>query len=119
MIKPECERGVDFTLGNNRFQAEDLTKTGFKHFEAGDCEVSRIRRAHNEPGFAYVRGGAKTPPHQDVTRTISMGGGDGKVFGLLGFAVHEQGKNVSPKRRSAGLVFEHGDVDFQLARKKC
>ena len=48
-----------------------------------------------------------------------MGGGDGKVFGLLGFACLSQGRNVSAEAAyRQALVFEPENLDFKLGLVK-
>ena len=54
-----------------------------------------------------------------LTRTIALGGGDGKVFGLLGFAYASVGRNVSAEAAyRQALVFEPENLDFKLGLVK-
>ena len=75
----------DFTLGNVYFQREDLTNAA-KHFEMAILKFPDYRRAQKNLAFALVRDGKYAESIKPLTRTIALGGGDGKVFGLLGFA---------------------------------
>ncbi len=119
LVKPDASAVFDFTLGNIAFQGEDLTNA-VKHFEAAIAKFPDYRRAHKNLGFAFVRDGKFAAAIKPLTRTISLGGGDGKVFGLLGFAYMNLGKNVSAEvAYRQALVFEPENVDFKLALVKC
>lgn len=118
LAKPEASAVFDFTLGNIAFQAEDLTNA-VKHFEAAIAKFPDYRRAHKNLGFALVRDGKFAGAVKPLTRTIALGGGDGKVFGLLGFAYMSLGRNVSAEAAyRQALVFEPENVDFKLALVK-
>ena len=118
LAKPDASAVFDFTLGNIAFQGEDLTKA-VKHFETAIAKFPDYRRAHKNLGFALVRDGKFAAAIKPLTRTIALGGGDGKVFGLLGFAYLSLGKNVSAEAAyRQALVFEPENVDFKLALVK-
>jgi len=119
LVKPEASAVFDFTLGNIAFQSEDMTNA-VKHFEAAIAKFPDYRRAHKNLGFAYVRDGKYAAAIKPLARTISLGGADGKVFGLMGFAYMNLGKNVSAEAAyRQALVFEPENVDFKLALVKC
>ena len=116
--KPDASAVFDFTLGNIAFQSEDLTNA-VKHFEAAIAKFPDYRRAHKNLGFALVRDGKYAAAVKPLTRTIALGGGDGKVFGLLGFSYMSIGKNVSAEGAyRQALVFEPENVDFKLGLVK-
>ncbi len=119
LIKPSGTAIFDFTLGNLHFQAEDFTNA-VKHFEAALEKYPDFRRAHKNLGFALVRDGKYAEAIKPLVRTIALGGCDGKVFGLLGFAYMSQGRNVSAEAAyRQALVFEAENIDFKLALVKC
>ncbi len=119
LLKPGGTAIFDFTLGNLYFQAEDLTNA-VKHFEAAIEKYPDFRRAQKNLGFALVRDGKYAEAIKPLVRTIALGGGDGKVFGLLGFAYLSQGRNVSAEAAyRQALVFEAENIDFKLALVKC
>lgn len=119
LAKPDASAVFDFTLGNIAFQAEDLTNA-VKHFEAAVAKFPDYRRAHKNLGFALVRDGKYAAAVKPLTRTIALGGADGKVFGLLGFAYMSLGRNVSAEGAyRQALVYEPENVDFKLALVKC
>jgi len=119
LVGPRASAVFDFTLGNVYFQREDLTNAA-KHFEAAIIKEPDYRRAQKNLAFALVRDGKYAEAIKPLTRTIALGGGDGKVFGLLGFASLSQGRNVSAEGAyRQALVFEPDNLDFKLGLVKC
>lgn len=119
LAKPSASAVFDFTLGNVYFQNEDLTNA-VKHFEAALAKFPDYRRAQKNLAFALVRDGKYAAAIKPLTRTIVLGGGDGKVFGLLGFAYMNQGRPVSAEGAyRQALIFEPENVDFRLGLVKC
>lgn len=119
LAKPAASAVFDFTLGNVFFQNEDLTNA-VKHFEAALAKFPDYRRAQKNLAFALVRDGKYNEAIKPLTRTLSLGGGDGRVFGLLGFAYMNQGRHVSAEGAyRQALVFEPENVDFKLGLVKC
>lgn len=115
---PRASAVFDFTLGNVYFQREDLTNA-VKHFETAILKFPDYRRAQKNLAFALVRDGKYAEAIKPLTRTIALGGGDGKVFGLLGFASLSQGRNVSAEAAyRQALVFEPENLDFKLGLVK-
>lgn len=118
LAKPAASAVFDFTLGNIYFQAEDLTNA-VTHFQAAIAKFPDYRRAHKNLGFAWVRAGQYAAAIKPLTRTVELGGGDGKVFGLLGFAYASVGRNVSAEAAyRQALVFEPENLDFKLGLVK-
>jgi tetratricopeptide (TPR) repeat protein len=118
LAKPSASAVFDFTLGNLYFQSEDLTNA-VKHFEAALAKFPDYRRAQKNLAFALVREGKYAEAIKPLTRTIALDGGDGKVFGLLGFALLSQGRNVSAEAAyRQALVFEPENLDFKLGLVK-
>ena len=114
LIKPSASAVFEFTLGNVYFQNEDLTNA-VKYFEAALAKFPDYRRAQKNLAFALVREGDYKNAIKPLTRTISLGGADGKVFGLLGFAFMSEGRNVSAEGAyQQALVFEPDNADFKL-----
>jgi tetratricopeptide (TPR) repeat protein len=115
---PRASAVFDFTLGNVYFQREDLTNA-VKHFETAILKFPDYRRAQKNLAFALIRDGKYAEAIKPLTRTIALGGGDGKVFGLLGFASLSQGRNVSAEAAyRQALVFEPENLDFKLGLVK-
>jgi len=118
LVKPGASAVFDFTLGNLYFQNEDLTNA-VKHFEAALAKFPDYRRAQKNLAFALVRDGKYAEAMKPLTRTITLGGGDGKVFGLLGYVYLNQGRSVSAEAAyREALVFEPENLDFKLGLVK-
>ncbi len=67
-----------------------------------------------------MRDGKYEAAIKPLTRTISLGGADGKVFGLLGFAYMNQNRYASAEAAyREALAFEPESVDFKLGAVKC
>jgi len=119
LIKPGATAVFDFTLGNVYFQNEDLTNAA-RCFEAALAKFPDYRRAQKNLALALVRDGKYDAAIKPLIRTVSLGGGDGKVFGLLGFAYLNQGRFASAEAAySEALIFEPENVDFRVGCVKC
>ena len=119
LVKPGASAVFDFTLGNLYFQSEDLTNA-VKYFETALAKFPDYRRAQKNLAFALVRDSKYEAAIKPLTRTITLGGGDGKVFGLLGFAYLNQNRYASPEGAyGEALVFEPDNLDFRLGAVKC
>jgi tetratricopeptide (TPR) repeat protein len=119
LARPGASAVFDFTLGNVYFQNEDLTNA-VKYFELALAKFPDYRRAQKNLAFALMRDGKYAAAIKPLTRTISLGGADGKIFGLLGFALLNQGRYASAEAAyGQALVFEPDNVDFKLGAVKC
>lgn len=119
LAKPGASAVFDFTLGNIYFQNEDLTNA-VTHFTAALAKYPDYRRAQKNLGFALVRSGKYAEAVAPLTRTIALGGGDSKVFALLGFAYMSMGRFISAEGAyQQAVVLEPENVDFKLGLVKC
>ena len=117
--KPSASAIFDFTLGNVYFQNDDTTNA-VKHFETALAKFPDFRRAQKNLAFALVRQGKYADAIKPLLRTITLGGADGKVYGLLGFAYMDAGKPVSAEGAyRQALVFEPENMDFKMGLLKC
>lgn len=118
-IKPESSAQFDYLLGTLYFENGQLTNAA-KYFDAALVKFPDFRRAQKNLAFTLVRDGKYEEAIRPLTRTITLGGGDGKVFGLLGFAYVQQGRFSSAEGAyRQALVFEPDNVDFKLGWVKC
>ena len=84
LAKPTASAVFDYTLGTLCFQTEDYTNA-VRHFEAALAKFPDFRRAHQNLALVHIRTGRYAESLKPLTRAIGLGGGDGKLFGLLGF----------------------------------
>ncbi len=117
--KPGASAQFDYLLGTLYFQGEDLTNA-VKNFESALAKFPDYRRAQKNLAFALVRDGKYSEAVKPLTRTIALGGGDSKVFGLLGFAYMSQGRFSSAEGAyQQALTLEPENIDFKLGSVKC
>ncbi len=118
-VKPGTSAQFDYLLGTLYFQSEDLTNA-VKNFEGALAKFPDYRRAQKNLAFALVRDGKYGEAIKPLTRTIALGGGDSKVFGLLGFAYMSQGRYSSAEGAyQQALALEPENIDFKLGSVKC
>lgn len=119
LIKPEASALFDFTLGNIRFQTDDLTNA-ITHFEAAIVKFPDFRRAQKNLGLAHIRAGNYEAAVKPLSRTAGLGGADAKTYGLLGFAQMNLQRYASAEAAyRQALLFEPENVDFRLGLVKC
>ena len=118
-IRPDGSALFEYTLGNVYFQNEDFTNA-VKYFEQATVKFPSFLRAWKNLGFALVRDGKYDESIIPLARTISLGGGDGKAFGLLGFSYMNAGKFVSAEAAyKQAMLYEPDNLDFKLGIVKC
>lgn len=119
LIKPGATPVFDFTLGNIAFQGDDLTNA-ITHFEAALAKFPDYRRAQKNVAFALARSSRFPEAITALSRTVTLGGGDGRVFGLLGYAYMSEGRFVSAQGAyTQALVYEPENSEFKQALIRC
>jgi tetratricopeptide (TPR) repeat protein len=117
--KPGASAVFDFTLGTVYFQTEDFTNA-VKQYEQALAKFPDYRRAQRNLALSLVRSGRYSEAIRPLTRTIELGGADGKIFGLLGFAHLSEGRLVSAEGAyKQAMVYEPDNLDYQLGLVKC
>ncbi|MGE3312239.1 MAG: tetratricopeptide repeat protein [Limisphaerales bacterium] len=117
--KPGASAVFDFTLGTVYFQSEDFTNA-VAQFELALAKFPDYRRAQRNLALALVRSGRYGEAIRPLARTIELGGADGKIFGLLGFAHLNEGRLVSAEAAyKQAMVFEPDTLDYQMGLVKC
>lgn len=116
--KPGASAVFDYTLGTVYFQTEDFTNA-VAQYEQALSKFPDYRRAQRNLALALVRDGRYEAAVKPLTRTIALGGGDGKIYGLLGFAHLTAGRFVSAQGAyQQAAVFEPDNLDFKLGLVK-
>ncbi len=108
----------DFTLGTVYFQTEDFTNA-VKQYELALAKFPDYRRAQRNLALALMRSGRIAEAIRPLTRTIELGGADGKIYGLLGFAHLSEGRLISAEAAyKQAMVFEPDNLDYLLGLVK-
>ncbi|MCW5558785.1 MAG: tetratricopeptide repeat protein [Verrucomicrobiae bacterium] len=116
--KPGASAQFDFVLGNVYFQNDDLTNA-IHSFEAAIEKFPDFLRAQKNLGFAFLRAGRFEDAIKPLTRTASLGGADGKLFGFLGYCYSNLGRHASALGAyQQALLFEPDNTDFKLGLVK-
>lgn len=117
-IKPSGSAVFDYTLATVYFQSEDFTNA-VKYYEQALSKFPDYRRAQRNLALALVRDGKYEQAIKPLTRTIAMGAGDGRIYGLLGFAHLNGNRYLSAAGAyQQAAVFEPDNLDFKLGLVK-
>lgn len=114
LMTPDSSAVFDFTLGNLHYQEGRLDDAA-AHYETAIAKFPSFRRAHKNLGLIYVRNGRFEEALGSLSRVIQLGGNEGLVYGLLGYAYSQTEKYVSAESayRNAVLL-EPGTLDWKL-----
>jgi len=95
----------DYQLGNIWFTREAYDRAVFE-FKKAIEKHDRYLQAHKRLGMCYIRLEKFELAIDELTRTVELGGGDGIVFGLLGFAYANIGDYIAAESafRMANLL---------------
>ena len=117
-ITPSSSALLDFTLGSLLFQDGDLAGA-VARYEAAIAKFPDFRRAHRNLGLAQAREGRFEEALPALTRTVELGGGDGIVYGLLGYCHLSLEHHVSAEiaYRNA-ILFAPETADWRLGLVK-
>lgn len=108
----------EFTLGTVYFQNADLTNA-ITHFESALARFPDFLRAQRNLGLALVRDGRYGEAIRPLTRTLALGGMDGSILGLLGFAHANQEQHLAAAAAyRQALLFDPDNLEFQLGLVK-
>jgi len=117
-LKPGASAVFDYTLGTVYFQTEDFTNA-VRHYEQALAKFPDYRRAQRNLALALVRDGKFEAAVRALTRTLALGGGDGKILGLLGFAHLSANRFVSAEAAyREAAVYEPENLDLKLGLVK-
>jgi tetratricopeptide (TPR) repeat protein len=104
----------DFTLGNVRFQ-QGKTAEARKHYRAAIEKFPSYRRAHKNVGLILVREGLYDEAIRHLSKVIELGGGDGMVFGLLGYSYMNTQQYVSAESAyRQAILLERDTLDWKM-----
>lgn len=117
-LRPGATAVFDFTLATIQFQSEDFTNA-VSHYEQAIAKFPDYRRAQQNLGLALVRMGRYEAAIAPLTRSIALGGADGRLLGLLGYAYLTLERFVSAQGAYLqAMIFEPDNLDFKLGLVK-
>ncbi len=117
--QPGANAQFDYLLGTIRFENEDLTNAAV-NFENALAKAKDFRRAQKSLGLALARSDRFEEAIKPLVRTISLGGGDSAVYGVLGFCYLNQNRFASAEGAyKQALVFEPDKKEFKMALVRC
>jgi tetratricopeptide (TPR) repeat protein len=85
MTTPDSNAWYYFTIGNLYFQEEQL-ELAARYYRVAIEKFPSYRRAHKNLGLVEVRTGNFERAITSLSRVVELGGGEGLVFGLLGYS---------------------------------
>lgn len=118
-VKPEASALFDYTLGTVYFQRGDFTNA-VRHYETALAKFPDFLRAQRNLALALVREGRYAEAVPALTRTLSLGGADGRIYALLAFAQLREGRPLAAAAAyQQALLFEPENLDYQLGLVQC
>lgn len=116
--KPSGSAVFDYTLATVYFQGENFTNA-VRYYEQALSKFPDYRRAQRNLALALVRDGKLEEAVKPLTRTIALGGADGRIYGLLGYAHLTANRFVSAQAAyQQATVFEPDNLDYRLGLVK-
>jgi tetratricopeptide (TPR) repeat protein len=114
LVGPEASALFDFTLANVRFQQQELGAAA-ESYRAAIDKFPAYRRAHQNLGLIEVREGRFESALEHLSRVVQLGGGDGLVYGLLGYSYSATEQHVAAESayRNA-LLLQPDQLDWKL-----
>ncbi len=118
-ISPSASALFDYTLGTVYFQHEQFTNA-VEHYEAALAKFPDFLRAQRNLALALVRNGQYAEAIPALSRTLTLGGGDGRILGLLAFAQAQEGRFLGASAAyQQALMYEPNNLDYQIGLVKC
>lgn len=116
---PGTSAVIEFTLGNVRFQQDRLAQAA-QAYRAAVEKYPKFRRAWNNLGIVLVRMEDPAGAAAALSRVVGLGGGDGLVFGLLGWSHAQVGDHVAAESayRFATLL-DPGSTEWKMGLVRC
>ncbi|HTE06382.1 MAG TPA: tetratricopeptide repeat protein [Planctomycetota bacterium] len=113
-MKPGCSAMLDYTLASIQFQLDRYDEARANYEKAVE-KFPSFRRAWRNLGLIHAHDGRHDEAVQAFTRMITLGGGDGYSYGLLGFAY--SGKHDEQAAETAfrnALLLQPESTDWRL-----
>jgi len=118
-MKPDCSALLDFTLGGIQFQQDRLDES-LQTFQTAVGKFPSFRRAWRNIGLIHVRAGRYDAGIAAFTRMIELGGADGYVYGLLGYAyASKQDYQPAEAAYRNALLLQPENTEWRLGLTQC
>jgi tetratricopeptide (TPR) repeat protein len=118
-MKPNCSAMLDYTLGSIQFQQDHLDDALANYNKAVE-KFPSFRRAWRNLGLIHAHAGRYDEAVDAFTRMITLGGGDGYSYGLLGFAYsakHDYQAAEASYRNA--LLLQPDSTDWRMGLTLC
>ena len=117
-MKPDSSAQLNFLLASLYYQLDQPAKAQAE-YENAVAKFPNFRRAHKNLGFALAQSGDFEPAITHLTRAIELGGAEGSVYGLLGYAYLNQEQYLSAKAAYENAVLHApGNLDWKMGLLK-
>jgi tetratricopeptide (TPR) repeat protein len=118
-LSPSSSALFDYTLGTVYFQQEQFTNA-VEHYEAALAKFPDFLRAQRNLALALVRNGRYAEAIPALSRTLTLGGADGRILGLLAFAQVQEGQLLGATAAyQQALMYQPNNLDYQLGLVRC
>jgi tetratricopeptide (TPR) repeat protein len=117
-VTAETSAVLDYTLATLYFQEGEPAKA-IKQYEIALAKFPTFLRAHKNLGILLVKEGRFADAVAPLTETVRLGGADGNVYGLLGFAFLNTEKFASAEAAYRNAILLQPDtLDWKLGLVK-
>jgi tetratricopeptide (TPR) repeat protein len=118
-MKPDCSAVFDFTLGNLRFQRDDMP-AALEAYTKAVAKYPSFRRAWRNVGLINARNGEFDKAIEALTKMIKLGGGDEYSYGLLGYAyASKQDFQAAEAAYRNALLLQPDNTEWRLGLTRC
>lgn len=118
-ITRESSAALDYTLANLFFQTQK-TSYAVQAYQMSIKKFPNFLRAYKNLGLLYVQEGNYEEARKMLLKAIELGGGDGDLYGTLGFCYLNTGKysNALESYKMA-MIFMPDSRDWRLGKVQC
>jgi tetratricopeptide (TPR) repeat protein len=118
-IKPDSSAALDQVLGNLLYQDNDLAGAAAAYREA-IRKFPNFYRAYQNLGRVLVTQGDYAAALPIITKAIELGGGDGSLYGLLGYSYMNLGRNATAlDAYRQAILLQPDSLDWRKGKLSC
>jgi tetratricopeptide (TPR) repeat protein len=118
-ITRESNAALDYTMGNLFFQTQK-NSYAIQAYKMAITKFPNFLRAYKNLGLLYVQQGDYAEAQKMLIKAIELGGGDGDLYGTLGFCYLNSSKysNALESYKMA-MIFMPESRDWRLGKVQC